>query len=172
MTITYSMFAQTSPERFTVYKVIVNNRNNKLELTPDEIAMAKIIRYIYEKHGGWVKDFTLYNEATGGMGNPGMFANLGGPKEVPSPDYMSIEEATAKHHLFLNGGFYDKDKVPSPEQIMNEFNRLEDRLIKSIKLRKDKRRELLNKIINTWNISIDGVTVHHGIDKFDENSLC
>lgn len=144
MITTYSVFAFTKSthERFVVYHISIND-NDKLvatgTLTPDELAMAKVIKYVYEKHGGYIKDFTLYNES-GGMGCPGMFGGVGGPKEVPSPEY--------------------------------KYNRLEDRLIESIKYRKDRRKQLLNKIMNVWNISSDGVVHRYGIDQYDENSLC
>lgn len=175
MTTTYSMFAFTKStlEQFVVYQVNINDKDKLLEtLTPDEIAMAKIIRYIYEKHSGYPLNFTLYNESNGAMGCPGIFGGIGGPTEVPSPEYMTIEKATEEYNHFVK--LYNEDYIPyySPEQIMNEHNCLEDQLIKSIKYRKDTRKNLLNKIINIWNVPTDGVRVRHGIDKFDENSLC
>ena len=177
MKTTYSMVTYTKPtlESFAIYKVTVNSENSNFaetNLTPDEIATAKIIRYIYEKHGGWPKDFTLFDETMGNMGCPGIFSGLGGPKEVPSPNYMNIEEATERRNSLLNTGFYDENSLESPERTMNKFNHFEDQLIENIKRKKDTRRELLNKIMNKWNISSDGVIVHHGIDKFHENSLC
>jgi len=106
------------------------------------------------------------------MGCPGIFGGIGGPTEVPSPEYMTIEKATEEYNHFVK--LYGEDYIPynSPEQIMNEHNCLEDQLIKSIKYRKDTRKNLLNKIINIWNVPTDGVCVRHRIDKFDENSLC
>lgn len=177
MTTPYSLMVYTEPalENFAIYKVVIDDKNKLVEtgtLTPDEFAMAKIIRYIFETHGGWPLDFTLFNDSTGAMGCPGIFYNLGGPKEVPSPNYMNIERATEEYNYFAE--VYNEPYIPysSPEQLMNAHNHLEDQLIENIKYKKDKRRELLNKIINTWNISTDGVFVHNGIDKIHENCLC
>lgn len=178
MITTYSIiiFTKSTLESFAMYHIDVND-NDKLVvtgiLTPDELAMAKIIKYIYEKHGGYPKNFTLYNESAGGnMGCPGMFGGVGGPKEVPSPEYMTIEEATGTRESLLNTGFWDENEVEPAKQTMDEYNRLEDQLIESIKHRKDRRKQLLNKIMNVWNISSDGVVHRYGIDQYDENSLC
>lgn len=175
----YSLYVRTRPSElriFVKYQVDIND-NDKLvstgTLTPDELAMAKIIKYIYEKHGGWPKDFTLYNETNGGnMGCPGIFGNISGPKEIPSPNYINIERATEQYNYFAN--LYDEQYIPysSPENLMYAHNHLEDQLIEDIKRRKDKRRELLNKVMGVWNISSDGVVHRCGIDQYDENSLC
>lgn len=174
MKTTYSIFAFTNQtlERFVVYQVDIDNKDKLTDvLSPNEIAMAKVIRYVYDHHGGYLKDFTIYDESTGNISSPGMFGGVGGPKEVPSPEYMTIEKATEEYNHFVN--LYNEDTpYSSPEQIMDEHNCLEDNLIKSIKRRINTRRNLLNKIINTWNVPTDGVIVRHGIDKFDENSLC
>jgi len=173
---TYSLFVFTKStlERFAVYHVTVDDEHDKLleTLTPDEIAMAKIIRYIYEKHGGYPLDFTLYNESNGTMACPGIFGGIGGPTEVPSPKYMTIEKATEKYNYFVE--LYDENYVPysSPEQIMNEHNSFEDQQIESIKRRKDTRKDLLNKIVNKWSVPFDDVILRYGKDEFDKYSLC
>lgn len=172
----YSMFVFTKStlERFAVYHVTVDDEHDKLleTLTPDEIAMAKIIRCIYEKHGGYPLNFTLYDESTGNMGCPGIFGGIGGPTEVPSPEYMTIEKATEEYNYFAE--LYNEDYMPysSPEQIMNKHNHLEDQLIENIKRKKDTRRDLLNKIVNKWNVPFNDVFLRYGKDEFDKYSLC
>lgn len=134
---------------FVTYLTTVDDSIEYGNLTPDEYAIAKIIRYVYENHHGWPKDFHFTNETLGVTAYPGMFGYLGGPTEVPVVSYKSENTADAKR-----------------------YNRLQDQLIDSIKYRIYRRKKLLHKIINEWNVPTSDVILRHGIDKYEENQLC
>ena len=142
----YTLFVQrTVRGDFVTYLTTVDDSIQLCGgLTPSEYAIAKIIRYVYEKHHGWPKDFHFRNETYDIIASPGRFGNLGGPTEVPQASYVGKKE---------------KDTF-------------EDKLIASIKYRIDMRKELLHKIINEWNIPTSDVIVRHGIDQYEERQLC
>ena len=168
---TYSIYIETGPGSFVVYCTKVDDGNLILDgaLSPEEYAAAKIILSVYQKHGGWPLDFAFYDEYNGVEASVGIFGNLGGPKEVPSPTYMTKEQAIFEYNQLLE---CEESDIPSVQEIMEKANSFEDKLIADIKRRIDTRNDLLSKMKTTWKISTNDVIVRHGTDKFNINALC